>query len=401
MVPVDDRRAGRGHRHRAEVDGPRAPTSRAGVAIRWRRGPAVRVYGVALPRRRRRASRRPAAVPRRRPRPARASDIVAVAYSDPRSREDGERALEILVGLLRRRAPRRARPGRTAGAAAGRAVGDVPRRADLALHAAPRSRLPERPADHLDRRADGDRPGSRRRRTARAAGPARPRRRRDADAAGDGHPPEAAERVPARRPEPVAGDRRRATRAPARSGSTSGRPARPRCVASISYYRGRSDLAGVSIAEYPSQREAWSAMMRGDVDVLYDIAPDAFEFVKESPNAHIASYLRPVRHRPDLQHGASAPRPPRRPAGAEPGDRSGAGDRHRRRRPRRARPSITSGRTTGPATPARRRSPSTRPPPAPRSTPPACAARPAPGRRRVSASPAWSRPIRASSAWRC
>jgi peptide/nickel transport system substrate-binding protein len=59
------------------------------------------------------------------------------------------------------------------------------------------------------------------------------------------------------------------------------------------YYRGRSDLAGVSIAEYPSQREAWSAMMRGDVDVLYDVAPDAFEFVKESPNAHIASYLRP------------------------------------------------------------------------------------------------------------
>jgi peptide/nickel transport system substrate-binding protein len=58
------------------------------------------------------------------------------------------------------------------------------------------------------------------------------------------------------------------------------------------YYGGRSDVAGITIAEYPSQREAWTAMMRGDVDVLYDIAPDAFEFVKESPNAHIASYLR-------------------------------------------------------------------------------------------------------------
>jgi peptide/nickel transport system substrate-binding protein len=59
------------------------------------------------------------------------------------------------------------------------------------------------------------------------------------------------------------------------------------------YFRGRSDVAGISVAEYPSQREAWSAMMRGDVDVLYDVAPDAFDFVKESPNAHIASYLRP------------------------------------------------------------------------------------------------------------
>jgi peptide/nickel transport system substrate-binding protein len=59
------------------------------------------------------------------------------------------------------------------------------------------------------------------------------------------------------------------------------------------YFRGRSDVAGISIAKYPSQREAWSAMMRGDVDVLYDVVPDAFDFVKESPNAHIASYLRP------------------------------------------------------------------------------------------------------------
>jgi peptide/nickel transport system substrate-binding protein len=59
------------------------------------------------------------------------------------------------------------------------------------------------------------------------------------------------------------------------------------------YFRGRSEVAGISIAKYPSQREAWSAMMRGDVDVLYDVAPDAFDFVQESPNAHIASYLRP------------------------------------------------------------------------------------------------------------
>ena len=59
------------------------------------------------------------------------------------------------------------------------------------------------------------------------------------------------------------------------------------------YFRGRSAVAGISIAEFPSQREAWSAMLRGDVDVLYDVAPEAFQFVKESPNAHLASYLRP------------------------------------------------------------------------------------------------------------
>jgi peptide/nickel transport system substrate-binding protein len=59
------------------------------------------------------------------------------------------------------------------------------------------------------------------------------------------------------------------------------------------FHGGRATLETVTIAEYPSQREAWSAMLRGDVDVLYDIAPQAFEFVKESPNAHVASFLRP------------------------------------------------------------------------------------------------------------
>jgi ABC-type transport system substrate-binding protein len=59
------------------------------------------------------------------------------------------------------------------------------------------------------------------------------------------------------------------------------------------FYGGRADLETVTIAEYPSQREAWSAMLRGDVDVLYDVAPQAFEFVKESPDTHVASFLRP------------------------------------------------------------------------------------------------------------
>ena len=59
------------------------------------------------------------------------------------------------------------------------------------------------------------------------------------------------------------------------------------------YYRGRANLETIAISEYPSQREAWSAMLRGDVDLLYEVAPEAFEFVRESPNTHVASFLRP------------------------------------------------------------------------------------------------------------
>jgi peptide/nickel transport system substrate-binding protein len=59
------------------------------------------------------------------------------------------------------------------------------------------------------------------------------------------------------------------------------------------YYRGRANLETIAISEYPSQREAWSAMLRGEVDLLYEVAPEAFEFVRESPNAHVATFLRP------------------------------------------------------------------------------------------------------------
>ena len=100
--------------------------------------------------------------------------------------------------------------------------------------------------------------------------------------------------------------------------------------------------------------------MRGDVDVLYDIAPDAFEFVKESPNAHIASYLRPyvIALTFNMAHPRLGRRDVRR-ALNQAIDRARR-DRGRRGRPRACRPSITSGRTTGLATTPRRRSPSTR-----------------------------------------
>jgi peptide/nickel transport system substrate-binding protein len=58
------------------------------------------------------------------------------------------------------------------------------------------------------------------------------------------------------------------------------------------YYRGAPGLARIAIVEFPTPREAWSAMLRGEVDLLYDVAPEALEFVRESPNARVMSYLR-------------------------------------------------------------------------------------------------------------
>jgi peptide/nickel transport system substrate-binding protein len=59
------------------------------------------------------------------------------------------------------------------------------------------------------------------------------------------------------------------------------------------YYRGAPNLSAITIVEFPSPREAWSAMLRGEVDLLYDVDPEALEFVRESPNARVMSFLRP------------------------------------------------------------------------------------------------------------
>jgi peptide/nickel transport system substrate-binding protein len=58
------------------------------------------------------------------------------------------------------------------------------------------------------------------------------------------------------------------------------------------YYRGAPGLARIAIVEFPTPREAWSAMLRGEVDLLYDVEPEALEFVRESGNARVTSYVR-------------------------------------------------------------------------------------------------------------
>jgi peptide/nickel transport system substrate-binding protein len=57
--------------------------------------------------------------------------------------------------------------------------------------------------------------------------------------------------------------------------------------------RPRSTVDQVDIRIYPSGRNAWSAMMRGEVNVLYEVSPDALEFVEQSSQMQLKSFLRP------------------------------------------------------------------------------------------------------------
>ena len=59
------------------------------------------------------------------------------------------------------------------------------------------------------------------------------------------------------------------------------------------YYRGRPALAAIDVTNYPTQRKAWAGMMRGDIDMLYEVSRDAVEFVEAETSVNTYSFPRP------------------------------------------------------------------------------------------------------------
>lgn len=59
------------------------------------------------------------------------------------------------------------------------------------------------------------------------------------------------------------------------------------------YYRGRPPLAAIDVTSYPTQRNTWAAMMRGDIDMLYEVSRDAAEFVEAESTVKAYSFPRP------------------------------------------------------------------------------------------------------------
>lgn len=58
------------------------------------------------------------------------------------------------------------------------------------------------------------------------------------------------------------------------------------------YYRGRPKIDRIVIRAYPTVRTAWAAMMRGDVDFLYEVGPEAVEFMQGESSINIFPFLR-------------------------------------------------------------------------------------------------------------
>jgi len=59
------------------------------------------------------------------------------------------------------------------------------------------------------------------------------------------------------------------------------------------YHRGYPGIDRVELKVFPNARNAWAAMMRGEIDMLYEVAPDALDFIEQSSNTQVRSFLRP------------------------------------------------------------------------------------------------------------
>lgn len=58
------------------------------------------------------------------------------------------------------------------------------------------------------------------------------------------------------------------------------------------YSQGRSQVEQIEIKAYPSPRSAWSAMMRGEIDMLHEVSRDAAQFVEAESSVRTYRMLR-------------------------------------------------------------------------------------------------------------
>ena len=64
-------------------------------------------------------------------------------------------------------------------------------------------------------------------------------------------------------------------------------------VAHDAYYAGRPAIDRLVLRRYPSVRGAWAGMLRGQVDMLYEVGIDALDLIEPSQSAMIFTFQRP------------------------------------------------------------------------------------------------------------
>ncbi len=65
-----------------------------------------------------------------------------------------------------------------------------------------------------------------------------------------------------------------------------------RVIAFPDYYQGRPGLDSIEIKQYPTVRAAWAAMMRDEVDMLYEVGREAWDFVQAESGVQVYAFPR-------------------------------------------------------------------------------------------------------------
>lgn len=59
------------------------------------------------------------------------------------------------------------------------------------------------------------------------------------------------------------------------------------------HYRGAPAIESVEVQLFPDQRNAWSALMRDQIDMLYDVMRDSLDFIRGESGIRVATFPRP------------------------------------------------------------------------------------------------------------
>jgi peptide/nickel transport system substrate-binding protein len=77
------------------------------------------------------------------------------------------------------------------------------------------------------------------------------------------------------------------------TGPYSASPTKPsELVGNSNYYLGRPNIDRIDFIPYPTVRAAWAELLRGNIDMLYEVNVDALDSLQSSSDVALYSYVR-------------------------------------------------------------------------------------------------------------
>ncbi|HUF23614.1 MAG TPA: ABC transporter substrate-binding protein [Vicinamibacterales bacterium] len=88
-------------------------------------------------------------------------------------------------------------------------------------------------------------------------------------------------------------------------------PERLTLKAVSNHYRGKPAIERIEVSTYPDQRNAWSALMRDEIDMLYEVSRGSLDFVRSESSIRVATFTRPYVNLFGFNHTHARLRDPR------------------------------------------------------------------------------------------